>query len=89
MSESGVAERTEPAGGLVNESSGFGESGCAEDETRGAIAAVTAALVPILRAFRRVIFSAIVLGKFYSPGSSQPPAFLWRGKALALQMRHH
>ncbi len=89
MSESGVAEGTGCAGTGVKESSGLGKLDCVEDETCGAIAAVNAAEVPIFRALRRVIFSVIGLGKPYSSGSSQPPAFLWRGKAPPPLKRRH
>jgi hypothetical protein len=59
ISESGAAEGAESAEARVKESPGLGESGCPEEETRGEIAALTAAEVLILRASRRVIFSVI------------------------------
>jgi hypothetical protein len=57
----------------AHETSDFAESECATDETCGVIAAVTAAVVPIFNASRRVIFSAIET--LYSSGTNQPPAF--------------
>src|SRR6266852_4925367 len=89
ISDSGVAERAGCSGAGVMGPSGFVKLGCAECETCGAIAAPTAALVPILSALRRVIFSVIGLGKPYSPGSSQPPAFLWRARARAQTVWRH
>src|SRR6266851_6744802 len=89
ISESGVAEGAVCAGTGMMGPSGFVKLDCAEDETCGAIAAPTAAVVPILSAVRRVIFSVIRLGGPYSSGSSQPPAFLWRGRARAQLVCRH
>src|SRR5258708_1972545 len=61
ISESAVAAGAASAAVPVRESSGLRESGCVVTGTCGAIAALKAAVVPILRALRRVIFSIMRL----------------------------
>src|SRR5258708_19195898 len=87
ISDPAIAAAVESAGLRIKKSSGVKESGCVADDTCGAMAAVTAAVVPILRASRRVIFSGMAM--FYSSGAIQPPVFLWPAKARApLGPRH-
>src|SRR5258708_12266123 len=87
ISDSAIAAAVESAGLRIKKSSGVKESGCVADDTCGAMAAVTAAVVPIFRASRRVIFSGMAM--FYSSGAIQPPVFLWRTKARAQPARRH
>ncbi len=65
--------------------SGSVKLGCADDEVRGAIAAPTAAAVPILSALRRVIFSVIGLGKLIAQDLASRQHFFCEGeRALSL-----